>query len=74
MAKVKIEVEVEIDGKPNATKPEDFTFVGVKVLGGEFQQCPLPKDAPCPRRFVADLVAAAAAAKSPKKAEPEGTK
>ena len=60
--KVKIEVEVEISGKPGATNPEDFTFLGVKVLGGDFQQCPLPKDAPCPRRFVKDLVAAASKA------------
>lgn len=60
--KVKILVEVEMSGKPSATKAEDFTFVGVKVVGDEFQQCPLPKDAPCPRRFVNDLVTAASKA------------
>lgn len=59
--KVKIEVEVEISGKPSARAPEDFSFMGVKVVGDDFQQCPLPKDAPCPRRFVSDLVKAASA-------------
>lgn len=56
--KVKIEVEVEVEGGPK-TKPEDFVLLNVKV--GTNPSCPLPPDAPCPRRFVKDLTAAAAA-------------
>lgn len=54
--KVKLEVEVEVEGNPQG-KPEDFVFLNVKV--GTNPSCPLPPDAPAPRRFVKDLALAA---------------
>jgi hypothetical protein len=54
MAKVKIEIEVEVDGPVNALKPEDFTFVNLTVPGG--QSIPLPLEQTlAPRRLSRDL-------------------
>ncbi len=66
MAKVKITVEVEVSGAPNA-KPEDFEFVSIKCEGQ--QACMLPKDVPAPRRLAKDLALAAGLALNKK---PEG--
>jgi hypothetical protein len=49
MAKHKVIVEITVDDKGE--------FLGIKVPGA--QSCPLPKDAPAPRRLVKDLLAAA---------------
>lgn len=54
MAKVKIEVEVEVTGGP---KPEHFTFVSMSV--GDEPSCQLPPDVPAPRRLLRDLALAA---------------
>lgn len=56
MAKVKIEVEVEVvpvSGK-NPEKDDDaFDFVNIKVLGQQANM--LPRDVPAPRRLARDL-------------------
>ena len=59
--KVKIEIEVEVDGPmagPDA-KPENFKFVSLKVKSVDGQSIPLPPKDPAPRRLVADLALAA---------------
>ncbi len=57
--KVKIEVEVEVEGPvgPEADA-EKFTFVSLKVEGG--QSIPLPPKDPAPKRLSRDLAMAAA--------------
>jgi hypothetical protein len=59
MAKVVLQIEVEVESTGKDPKAEDFTFLNLKVVGAEGQSIPLPPDAPCPRRFVKDLALAA---------------
>ncbi len=58
--KVKIEIEVEVEGPvgPDA-KAEDFSFVNLKVFTVDGQTIPLPPKDPAPRRLAKDLALAA---------------
>lgn len=60
MAKVMIEVEVEVNERKarDPKEPSTFEFVGVKIPGGS--QVLIPTDKPMPRRFAKDLAEAAA--------------
>jgi hypothetical protein len=57
MARVTIEIEVEVDGGPNS-RPEDFVFLSLRV-GDPCDPIKLEGGAPAPRRLARALALAA---------------
>lgn len=60
----KVEIEVVMERTNEEPNHEGHRLLHVKIAGKP--GVPLPKGAPCPRRFVNDLIDAALATKKPK--------